>query len=51
MNQEKKVQNPFLFTNIRDVTLLPQGVHGGIGTRPKAGGAHEFNLFKHVFLQ
>ena len=44
-NQAKNVQNPFLFNNIRDGTLLPQVIPGGTGTRPKAGGAHEFNSF------
>ena len=44
-NQAKNVQNPFLFNSIRDGTLLPQAILGGIGTRPKAGGAHEFNSF------
>ena len=39
------MQNLFLFNNIKDGTLLPQVIHGGIGTRPKAGGAHEFNSF------
>ena len=33
------------FNNIKDGTLLPQVVPGGTGTRPKAGGAHEFNSF------
>ena len=44
-NQEKNVQNRFLFNNIKDGTLLPQVIPGGTGTRPKAGGAHEFNSF------
>ena len=42
-NQAKNVQNPFFFNNIKDGTLLPQVIPGGSGTRPKAGGAHEFN--------
>ena len=32
-------------------TLLPQVLHGGTGTRPKAGGAHEFNSFLKCLLQ
>ena len=44
-NQEKNVQNLFLFSNIQDGTLLPQVILGGTGTRPKAAGAHEFNSF------
>ena len=39
------MQNPLLLNSIKDGTLLPQVVHGGIGTRPNAGGAHEFNSF------
>ena len=31
--------------NTKDGTLLPHVLHCGIGTRPKAGGAHEFNSF------
>ena len=42
-NQAKNVQNPFLPNNIGDGTLLPQAIPGGTGTRPKAGGAREFN--------
>ena len=50
--QEKNVQNLFLFNNIRDGTILPQVIHGGSGTRPKAGGAHELNsFFKNCLLQ
>ena len=49
-SQAKNVQNPFLFNNIRDGILLPQVIRGGIGTRPKAGGAHEFNLFLKLFV-
>ena len=45
-NQAKNVQNPFLFNDIRDGTLLLQVILGGTGTPPKAGGAHEFNFFK-----
>ena len=41
-NQAQNVQNPY---NIRDGTLPPQVIPGGTGTRPKAGGAHEFNSF------
>ena len=37
------MQNLFLFNNIKDGTLLPQVIHGGIGT--KAGGVHEFSSF------
>ena len=44
-NQAKNVQNPLLTNNIGDGTLLPQAIPGGTGTRPKAGGAHEFNSF------
>ena len=33
----------FSFNNIKDGTLPPQVVHGGIGTRPKTGGAHQNN--------
>ena len=39
------MQNLFLVNNIKDGTLLPQVITGGTGTRPKAGGAHEFNSF------
>ena len=49
-NQAKNVQNPFLFNNIRDGTFLPQVILGGTGTRPKAGGAHEFNLFFELLV-
>ena len=49
-NQEKNVQNLFLFNNIKDGTLLPQVIPGGTGTRPKAGGAHEFNSFFGLFV-
>ena len=45
------MQNPFLFNNMKDDTLLPQVIPGGIGTRPKAGGAHEFNSFLFTLLQ
>ena len=48
-NQEKNVQNQFLFSNVKDGTLLPQVIPGGTGTRPKAGGAHEFNSFFHLW--
>ena len=41
----RSVPNLFLFNNIKDGTLLPQAIPGGTGTRPKAGGAHEFNSF------
>ena len=44
-NQAQNVQNPFLTNNIGDGTLPPQSIPGGTGTRPKAGGAHEFNSF------
>ena len=44
------MQNPFLFNNIKDDTLLPQVIPGGIETRPKAGGAHEFNSFLFYFV-
>ena len=50
-NQEKNVQNLFLFHNIKDGTLLPQVIPGRTGTRPKAGGAHEFNSFLNCLLQ
>ena len=40
------MQNLFLFTNVKDGTLLPQVIPGGTGTRPKAGGAHEFIFFE-----
>ena len=51
-NQTKNVQNPFLFNNIIDGTLLPRVIPGGTGTRPKAGGAHEFNsIFQNCLLQ
>ena len=36
--------------NIGDGTLLPQVIPGGTGTRPKAGGAHEFNSFFRLFV-
>ena len=42
-NQAKNVQNPFLFNNIKDGTILSQVIPGGTGTRPKACGAHKFN--------
>ena len=35
-NEEKNVQNLFLFNNIKDGTLLPQVIPGGTGTRPKS---------------
>ena len=47
-NPEKNVQNLFLFNNVKDGTLLPQVIPGGIGTRPKAGEAHEFNSFFQI---
>ena len=51
-NQEKNVQNPFLFNKKTDGTLLPQVIPGGTGTRQKDGGAHEFNsFFKKCLLQ
>ena len=40
-NQAKNVQNPFLFNNIKDGTLLPQVI---------LGGAHEFNSFLKLFV-
>ena len=43
-NQEKNVQNPFLPNNIGDVTLLPQAIPGGTGTRPKVAGSHETSI-------
>ena len=46
-NQEKNVQNLLLFNSIKGGTLLPQVLHGGIGTHPIAGGTHENNS---VFL-
>ena len=48
-NQEKRVQNQFLFNSIKGGTLPPQVVHGGIGTRSKAGGAHE-NISLFLFV-
>ena len=48
VNQAKNVQNPFIPNNIGDGTLLPPAIPGGTGTRPKAGGAHEFNFFFDV---
>ena len=45
VNQAKNAQNPFLPNNIGDGAFLPQAIPGGTGTRPKAGGAHEFNSF------
>ena len=36
---------PFLFQQNKDGTLLPQVIPGGTGSRPIAGGAHEFNSF------
>ena len=39
------MQNPFLFNNVKDGTFLPKVILGGTGTRPKAGGAHEFTSF------
>ena len=38
----KKLQNQ----NTGDATL-PHAIHGGTGTRPKAGGAHD-NFFKRM---
>ena len=49
-NQAKNVQNPFLVNNIRVGTLLPQGIPGGTGTRPKVGEAHELNSFFKLFV-
>ena len=52
-NQARKSHNPFLTNNIGDGTLLPQAILGGTGTRPKAGGAHEFDSFfiqKNMFV-
>ena len=50
-NQAKKSHNPFLLNNIGDGILLPQVIPGGIGTRPKAGGAREKSiLFKKLFV-
>ena len=50
--EERAESYLFLFNNIEDGTLLPQVIHGGIGTRPKAGGAHEFNscFFFNIFF-
>ena len=46
------MQNQFLFNSIKGGTVLPQVLHGGIGKRPKAGGAHENNSFlKNCLLQ
>ena len=39
------MQNLFLFNSTKDGTLLLPVIHGGIGTRPKAGGAREFFFF------
>ena len=52
-DQAKNVQNPFLYNNIIDGTLLPRVIPGGTWrTRPKAGGAHEFNsIFQNCLLQ
>ena len=36
---------PDFCNNIKDGILLPQAIPDGTGTRPKAGGAHEFNFF------
>ena len=41
----EEVAQPILPNNIGDGTLLPQAIPGGTGTRPKAGGAHEFNSY------
>ena len=43
------MQNLFLFNSTEDGTLLSQVLHGGIGTRPKASGAHENNSFLRIF--
>ena len=48
---EERAQNPFLFNSTKDGTFLPRVLHGGIGTRPKAGGAHENNSFLNCLLQ
>ena len=40
----------FFFNNIRDGTLLPQVILGGLGHVQKAGGAHEFNSFFKLFV-
>ena len=45
---EERAELIFLFNSIKDGTLLPQVILGGIGTRPKAGGAHEFNSFLNL---
>ena len=42
---------PIPFSTIKDGTLLLQVIPGGTGTRPKAGGAHEFNSFFNCLLQ
>ena len=42
---EERAEPFFLFNSVKDGALLPQVFLGGIGTRPKAGGAHEFNSF------
>ena len=34
-----------ILNSIKGGTLLPQVLHGGTGTRPKAGGAHEKSSF------
>ena len=36
---------PLPFQQYQRCTPLPQVIPGGIGTRPKAGGAHEFKSF------
>ena len=44
------MQNQFFFNNFKDGILLPQEILGGTGTRPKAGGAHEFNSFLSLLV-
>ena len=43
-NQAKKLLNPCLLNKIGDGTL-PRAIHGGTGTRPKVGGAHERSIY------
>ena len=40
-----------LLNNIKDGTFLPQAIPGGTGTRPEAGGAHEWSIHFFGLLQ
>ena len=46
----EKSAEPIHFNSIKGGTLLPQAIPRGTGTRPKAGGAHEFSSFFKKFV-